>query len=580
MRRPGKASSWVVVVTLVLLATGAGIASVATSPPGQSTRKTVPTTSLPPPPVGRTTVPRTVPPTPTTTVPFTGEVLIRLDFLDSQRGFGLFDEYVKGACSLAVAPTHDGGVTFSARAALPSPASCSGPWSLAFDDHGDGFVYGPGLVTSHDGGQTWTNPGSSILVLSIIPVGSSVWQLGAQCDGTDSTSTCALDLYVSGDGGRTWADSDQMPGGVIRYYSALFGWTWLVRPSASTGVVVFPKWDVNSDTSTTALLTTADGGQTWAQQATPCPMPNPDVYLMANAPDGTTWLSCSGEPAMGSMLKSVMRSANGGRTWTVEASCAQGPSCGDLAYGYLGGLAGLSAATAVINGARGSFLITHDGGVTWTQSTLPETDHSTPSSGLDFVNAREGWVVVGDQYYGSSLWRTIDGGNSWRQVWPPSTEQVCQPYRGSIWRSTGTWALEESGSLATRPGGYSESSGAEPGVSCGLVEASGVLTGGTTADSRSWGGGVEVSCPGPAFLEGGGDVTSCGSRLGSPSFFRPNRRSTTMPRMTTRIAPRIVRNKGFSRNRDTLVPVDSGVASTVIACVLSKNCCATALPAT
>src|ERR1700676_1468343 len=75
MQKPGRASSWIVVVTLLLLATGAGIASVATSPSGQSIQRAAPTPSLTPTPVVSTTVPSTTSApavTPTTTVPPSG----------------------------------------------------------------------------------------------------------------------------------------------------------------------------------------------------------------------------------------------------------------------------------------------------------------------------------------------------------------------------------------------------------------------------------------------------------------------------------------------------------------------------
>src|ERR1700686_1721100 len=148
MRRPGRTSSWVVVMTRLLLATGAGIASVSTSSSGQSVRRVAPTTSVPPTPS------TTVPPTPSTTVPAPSEGMAQVAFLNPRDGYGLVVQQDSSSCASAVASTTDGGSTFS----KPIPAAtwtCVNGYqetSLAFDGAGDGFVYGPGLHVSHDGG--------------------------------------------------------------------------------------------------------------------------------------------------------------------------------------------------------------------------------------------------------------------------------------------------------------------------------------------------------------------------------------------------------------------------------------------
>ena len=212
MRVPGRTASWMLVVTLLLLATGFGLASVATSQSGPSVRKVGPPTSLPPSPLGSTALP----PTTSTTVPVPSEGMTQVAFLNPENGYGLVVQQDSGSCGSAVASTTDGGITFSKPVPVTTWTCANGyqETSLAFDGSGDGFVYGPGLHVSHDSGVSWTDESLSGATLAVVPRGRSIWMLQTPCS-NPIPGPCTLTLDQSSDEEK--ADYGVIPGLLVRY---------------------------------------------------------------------------------------------------------------------------------------------------------------------------------------------------------------------------------------------------------------------------------------------------------------------------------------------------------------------------
>ena len=376
MRVPGRATSWVTLTTLLLFAAGAGVASAVTSPRPSSTPRPAPTTSMSPLPFGNTSTTATLP---TTTLPPPVEGIDAVDFLNSSDGYALFSEDRGGAsCSLSVAATHDGGSTFSALVPLPSAAHCFPTPSMTFNNAGDGFVVDNDFVVTHDGGATWDTISTSGTVLSVIPLGRSVWMLQSLCPSTQNGTSCPLVLEESTDGGRTWPTRVNLPTSTTvgnGRTGPADGWSWLVRTSLNSAWVLVPvpqPLQLGETAGRGLLLHTADGGAHWQEQVDPCAFPNPSVSLLSEAPDGTLWSACANEPGGGSQLKDFARSTDGGVTWVPEAHCdvdangspLEGPHCspGDTNGGYLNDLAGVSSTTAFMDGDRNDLEVTHDGG--------------------------------------------------------------------------------------------------------------------------------------------------------------------------------------------------------------------------
>ena len=399
---------------LVLLAVGAGVAALAGGGGGSGAPGARGDGAGGRPAGSQRTSPRTA--------AVTARVISSLDaiaFVSPRVGYGL----VQGtavACSIAVARTGDGGARFGAPVVLASrPCAGAAPaGALAFDGHGDGFAYGPALFATHDGGRSWRRVPQPGTVVAVAAIGRSVWMLEGRCPAgtTDfAARACPLRLLVSGDGGRHWSPAPAQPHGALTTRGALAlepaqGQSWLVRASTRLGYVLA---NPTPRAGTAPLWRTADGGRTWTARRIPCLRADESVMLAA-APSGALTAVCAAQPGAGFQPKSVAQSLDGGRTWSLHASCGY-PSVssrcrGPLGAGYLGALVATSARTAFVTGPRSLLLVTHDGGASW-----------LPVRAVGDFNAAGGaaGVVFPDPVHGVAfgyrrLWRTADGGRSWR----------------------------------------------------------------------------------------------------------------------------------------------------------------------
>jgi photosystem II stability/assembly factor-like uncharacterized protein len=379
------------------------LASCGSSPPAKShsfaTTTTVPSKT--------TTTPPSVP----------SDSIESVAFFNAADGFGLFALSNGSSCSLAVAPTDDGGSTF-ATAHTVMDYSCvngSSAGRVAFDNVGDGFVYGPRIFISHDNGSTWNAAKGISDVLDLVPLGRSVWALDQSC----SSDNCEVGVEQSGDGGRMWSTvtlpSSEMTSGAPA----------MLRLSVTSTLIVIPPALVvgGSPPTTSLLLRTTDDGRTWQQSSVPC------VGLstfLSQAPDGSIWLGCASEPGAGNQAKQLVRSFDGGVTWrAVQCSAATNmgslPGCyfsNAMDSGYLGDLVAASSTTAFADGGRNDVLVTRDGGTTWSETNPVIGDMDSGTGGLFFANADDGWVISGATGTGNEgLWKTTDGGNTWTPAW-------------------------------------------------------------------------------------------------------------------------------------------------------------------
>lgn len=429
MRIPGRAVSWVAVPTLAALAAGAGTFAAVTGPTTGGKASVSPTTA--PSTVPPTTAPSTAssPSTTPTTTPQPPEQIMKVAFFDADHGDGLFEDHDVTPCSLAVASTSDGGSTFSPPmpiAGSSCASSSGGPpaTSLSFDDHGDGFVFDPGLFVTHDGGATWDEVSSFEPVLSVVPLGDSVWALHGSCS-EGSAPVCDFGIEESSDGGRAWSDHP-LPGA-----GGSTSYTGLLRTSATSAFLVAASLVYQQvgqpPNDAVTLLSTTDGGESWQTvSSAPCVGRGWSIDL-SQAPDGALWLVCGGQPGAGNQIKSVARSLDGGRTW-VQGPCAAGLAsqaffdCLESAHmlaGYLGDLVALSDATAFVDGGRNFLQVSHDGGVAWTKTNPVIGDGDSGVGGLYFADPETGWVISGMESPEATLWRTSDGGNTWSEAWSP-----------------------------------------------------------------------------------------------------------------------------------------------------------------
>ena len=386
----------------------------ATTHPRQGAGPTGPTTHAPSP------VPSTPPPS-----------LQTIAFFNPTLGYGLFRQTQGGFCEMAVAKTTDGGSAF----AVPVPvAPCdrfdaTPSAGLAFDDHGDGFLYGAALFVTHDGGSSWQPDPQPGPVVSVEALGSSIWMLEADCAQPVSQTTsqrCPLQVHESTDGGRAWTQSLVQPPSASVTGRIGGWWGSLVRVSTSAAYVVAapptPELTPNVTTpGTVPLYFTADGGRSWVQRTIPCG-PDAQRAMVSAAPTGTLFAVCGWFTQVGGQQrKAVLVSTDGGATWAKRATCA--PFGCPLANGRLGVVNAVTSSTAYVIGSRGQLLETTDGGTEWSTDTV--TGENGGPADVVFFGPSEGVVLATNH-----LWHTTDAGQSWSKTTPAVQEAPLPTRKG------------------------------------------------------------------------------------------------------------------------------------------------------
>ena len=275
-------------------------------------------------------------------------------------------------------------------------------------DYGVGSAAGSAVVwQTGDGGRTWAwmstvadAPGTA----SVATFGSSLAWLGASC-GPDASTSCQPALFASRDGGHTWEKRSDMSIGSLSFVDEMHGWgvSGALFPAVSTGSV---------------LRFTVDGGRTWADSPLdPCPSKAywPVGVSFTDLKHG--WVGCEGQASAGLGEKAVVRTTDGGRTWTLLAN-ANGfydptvPAVGSISESdYLSGIAMRASGAGLIWEGRGGVQWTSDGGRNWSTSQL-EVD--TNNAGV-LISDRT-WVLVVTGQGQQTVERTTDSGGSWQAI--------------------------------------------------------------------------------------------------------------------------------------------------------------------
>ncbi len=418
---------WAVAITVMVVALSASWVGYESS--GSGTRTPQSKAPVPAHPRARAsgTKPRASSPAPPTPPPR----LVSVAYFNPTSGYGLFEETLGGFCEMAVAETADGGATFPAPVPVGPCNRFGGTTTarLSFDDHGDGFLYGPTLFETHDGGASWAPDPQPGLVLSVESLGDSIWMLEAGCAqlaNPAGKAPCPLQVYESTDGGRTWTQSAALPPSATSSRTGRGGSVSgrrsgsMVRAGTTSAYVVgSPPTSgqslVRTVPGTVPLSVTTDGGHTWVQRTIPCGTDDQQAMLSA-APTGTLIAVCGRYTQITGHVeeKAVLTSTDGGASWSEVTTCnpLQGTHNCALGDGYLSSVDAVTASDIYVIGTGGNLVGTTDGGNQW--STEPVADGSgggNPS--VVFFNPSDGFVVTQ-----TAFWRTANAGLSWSKVAP------------------------------------------------------------------------------------------------------------------------------------------------------------------
>ena len=343
--------------------------------------------------------------------------VLSTSWVSASEGWGLAAQPCdKGTCT-RLARTTDGGQHWQL---LPDPPAriqdgttdCSAQVCVSrvsFASPAIGYLYGPALLMTTDGGLTWhAQPGPQTETLTI--AGGHVYRVTYTSGGCPGP--CQPSLLEAPAGSSSWrtligrlaepgrSDSAQIivsgPDVLIAMYGSLAG------PIPAQAVV----------------YRSAGGGGTWRQVADPCsglgpqgPNQEEDLIGLAAAPGGFFAGLCAPHNITSTF---VITSADAGATWRPTAAPPQGR--------WLGFVAAASPATiAVASGAMGGngtdtaqLLVTTDGGQRWVTAATDTQDLTAGSAPawLGFETPLAGqWL--GDPH---GVWTTTDGGLHWTRT--------------------------------------------------------------------------------------------------------------------------------------------------------------------
>jgi photosystem II stability/assembly factor-like uncharacterized protein len=291
-----------------------------------------------------------------------------------------------GRCTTLVA-TSDAGETWHAVGQLrPSlvgdePAASK----VRFATPQDGWVFGPQLWSTHDGGKTWR-------------------QIDEPAPVSDVEAAGGIAYAVVGDRllrAQVGSDSWQ----AVRQ----------VGESATMALHGHAIWVLGGRPDSTQLLTSADGS-TWQTVTDPCAKYGADWMLSAVAPVTTShvFLLCVGGAGAGSEAKKVLFSADAGRMATANAI--------DLPRGGIAsGLAAASDSVVAVVASSGASEVyrSGDAGKSW-QTPLQQGDGGFGYYDVGFTTATQGVAVYGRPGQPNAprpeLLMTRDAGATWSLV--------------------------------------------------------------------------------------------------------------------------------------------------------------------
>lgn len=257
----------------------------------------------------------------------------------------------------------------------------------------DGWIFGPDLIATHDGGLTWEDETRKEAILGLEAQGDTVWAIE---DGCTAGPACYT-LLTTSVRGSSWVPAPVQP--VI-----VGSWAQFLRPSENDAWIFSAEFNGNGG----HLIATHDGGKSWQTLAsTPCiPLGAAHMTALAN---GQLWFFCGGQPGAGQQDKAVFMSPDGGQHWGMVATSENtNGTLGHLDFGgYVNGIGANAPDTVFTVTYRGSALMrSTDAGHTWDAVPMQLSDMGIGP--IKFLDAKHGWIT----FY-NHIARTTDGGTTW-----------------------------------------------------------------------------------------------------------------------------------------------------------------------
>ncbi len=340
-----------------------------------------------------------------------------------------------GGTCLALARTDNAGTTwYQAQAPPTRTANAAGGVSqVRFLNRQDGWVFGPDLWWTRDGGSNWDRAGTAgQRVISLEAAGNRAFAVFATCAGAPPsaapgglTSGCSsYQLYSTVAGTADWR---RVPGATTGPGAAsvvLTQDTGYLLASGGAAVTV-ASGPVATDGAWQGVSTPCPGGQAPptepAAPASPSSPPAPSSPAASASPaapaapatrdallaaaSGSLFAVCSaGSPTAANQAKEILTSGDGGQSWQRRAVLPIEGTAWSAAVNP-GGSAFLIATST-------GLYISRDGGSNW------QTALTGPQGGFGYVgmtDVRQGFAIPAARWRDGMVF-TTDGGRSWFPV--------------------------------------------------------------------------------------------------------------------------------------------------------------------
>ncbi|MGH9108174.1 MAG: WD40/YVTN/BNR-like repeat-containing protein, partial [Acidimicrobiales bacterium] len=327
-------------------------------------------------------------------------------FITAQQGWALGSTGCAGCAGITA--TSDGGSTW---ASLPAPPTTLGWYSsspsavtdILFTDASHGYLFGPGLFSTANGGRSWTDERLRG-VKSLTIAGSYVYAL----TGYNNTGTELL--YRSRVGGSQGWQLVQVPaetgqGQAFQIYTA--GTDLVLLETGLASVRISPS-------QLGRIWVSTDQGVYWQPRTVPCTVTDGGaaVLSIASGHPQAWMIDCYSNQQSSqeqNTRQHIYGTSDGGRTWVRLGDPPQhnGP---DLLADNGAGHAFLAT-----EGVADTLNSTLDGGQNWTV-TIRDGGSFYGWADLRFIDANTGYVVGPTHYATEHLYRTTDGGQTWNAL--------------------------------------------------------------------------------------------------------------------------------------------------------------------
>jgi hypothetical protein len=331
-----------------------------------------------------------------------------MSWISAQAGWMLGSAPCGRVTCTTVIGTTDGGRTWNRLGSLDAPLTteqATGVTEIRFADTQHGWAFGPALWATADGGATWQPQqlDAARPVLALTGDHAGVYAVESACQFEQAVADCThrTTLWRTMPGQTSWSQvSLRLPAANQALLAGYGPVTYLVIPTV--------------DPTNPDVLEASVDGQGWNARPDPCSKGDGEYLSGITASSDTdVALLCQADIGFGQAEKRVFRSTDTASTTTPAGTLPF--------YGIVSQLAAAPDGTLLVSSfSIGSWIYRNAGAQTWTTSE-DLGDGGIGWNGMTAPTNATGYVIHGPAFccggYGpGELWRSDDGGATWRQV--------------------------------------------------------------------------------------------------------------------------------------------------------------------